>query len=278
MSLVLQRLTSIFFRIASSIPLMNFTDSSVLNVRASSSASLITTAGGVSGIAQHLADRHPQNQPVEDRHPLGPPAFGGVGDQRVDRRRAAATVSRASAEAKSRSSSAGGSASGHCRCEERLGGRGRRRRCRRPTDRESAAPPRAPDGAGPSARVPPARSSASPAASSSSCSRTIACFVPFGLLIEVIYTSRVLCTASLDQNLSTPSVESLLRRKRMVNTNSRQRSRPIRRGRRLNVVDPQELSWARSATVAPSGGSGRPSRAPRSRRGRRRSRRYGRAT
>ena len=31
------------------MPLMNFTDSSVLNVRASSSASLMTTAGGVAG-------------------------------------------------------------------------------------------------------------------------------------------------------------------------------------------------------------------------------------
>src|SRR5258706_14140655 len=48
---------SSFFLIPSSIPLMNFTDSSVLNVRASSSASLITTAGGVSGsrISSHTA-------------------------------------------------------------------------------------------------------------------------------------------------------------------------------------------------------------------------------
>src|SRR5262249_35110554 len=38
-----------FLRMASSIPLTNLTASSVLNVRASSSASSITTAGGVSG-------------------------------------------------------------------------------------------------------------------------------------------------------------------------------------------------------------------------------------
>src|SRR5207244_3339384 len=42
-------LASIFFLMASSMPLMNFTDSSVLKVRASSSASLMTTGRGVSG-------------------------------------------------------------------------------------------------------------------------------------------------------------------------------------------------------------------------------------
>ena len=70
------------------MPLMNFTDSSVLNVRASSSASLITTAGGVSGSAQQLADRHPQDQRSSTGHPLGAPAFGRLGDQRIDRRQA----------------------------------------------------------------------------------------------------------------------------------------------------------------------------------------------
>ena len=64
---------------------MNFTDSSVLNVRASSSASLMTTAAGVSGSRMHLADRHAEDEAVEDRHPLGPPPLGGLGDQRVDR-------------------------------------------------------------------------------------------------------------------------------------------------------------------------------------------------
>ena len=88
---------SSFFLIASSMPLMNFTASSVLNVRASSSASLMTTAGGVSHVAHQLADRHPQNQTVEHRHPFGPPVLGGLGHERVDGRRAAATVSRASA-------------------------------------------------------------------------------------------------------------------------------------------------------------------------------------
>ena len=64
---------------------MNFTDSSVLNVRASSSASLMTTAAGVVRIPHHLADGHAEDEAVEDRHPLGPPPLGGPGDQRVDR-------------------------------------------------------------------------------------------------------------------------------------------------------------------------------------------------
>jgi len=41
---------SILLLIPSSIPLMNFTDSSLLNVRASSMASLMTTGGGVSAL------------------------------------------------------------------------------------------------------------------------------------------------------------------------------------------------------------------------------------
>ncbi len=65
---------------------MNFTASSVVNVRANSSASLMTTAGGVHcpGRCQHFGDGHPQNQPVENRHPFRPPTFGGFGDQRID--------------------------------------------------------------------------------------------------------------------------------------------------------------------------------------------------
>ena len=131
---------------ASSMPLMNFTDSSVLNVRASSSASLMTTAAGVSRLAQQLADRQPQDQPIEDRHPLGPPALGGVGDQR---RRCASSrrhgVARERASANARTSSGGSArASGHCgprTCRRRRA----RRAGRPPTGRASAAPPRARD-------------------------------------------------------------------------------------------------------------------------------------
>ena len=48
-------------------------------------------------VAQQLADRHPQNQPIENRHALGPPALGRVGDQRDRSSSSRATVSRASA-------------------------------------------------------------------------------------------------------------------------------------------------------------------------------------
>ncbi len=49
----------------------------------------MTTAGGVSRIAQQLADRHAQNEAIEHRHPLGPPPLGGVRNQWIDRRQLA---------------------------------------------------------------------------------------------------------------------------------------------------------------------------------------------
>ena len=57
---------------ASSIPLMNLTDSSVLKVRRNR--------------AQQFADGEPHDQPVDDGHPLGAPPLGGLGDERVDPR------------------------------------------------------------------------------------------------------------------------------------------------------------------------------------------------
>src|SRR5439155_171710 len=35
-------------------------------------------------IALELAKRHPEYETIEDRHPLGTPALGGAGNQRVD--------------------------------------------------------------------------------------------------------------------------------------------------------------------------------------------------
>ena len=128
---------------------MNFTDSSVLNVRASSSASLMTTAGGVSGSRSSSQIGHPQNQPIEHRHALGPPPFAPCRRSAGRSRRAAATVSRASAEANARSSSAGGSASGHWSVKNVSAARVDVAAADRPTDTESAAPPRAPGGGGP---------------------------------------------------------------------------------------------------------------------------------
>ena len=66
---------------------MNFTASSVLKVRASSRASLITTAGGVSPvslIAHELAHRHAENQAIDNRHAFRPPILRRVGNQRID--------------------------------------------------------------------------------------------------------------------------------------------------------------------------------------------------
>ena len=79
---------------ASSTPLTNGTASSVLNVRASSSASSMTTAGGVSGVAQQLVERQPQDQAIEHGHALEPPVLRGFFDQRIDRGAARATVPR----------------------------------------------------------------------------------------------------------------------------------------------------------------------------------------
>ena len=99
----------------------------------------------------------PQNQPIEDRHPLGPPALGRLGDQRVDRRSALRPCRCASDEANARSVVGGRIGVRPLQREERLGGAGRRRRGRSPTDTGSAAPPRGRDGADrPCARAPSA--------------------------------------------------------------------------------------------------------------------------
>src|SRR5262249_11185876 len=101
---------SIFLRTASSMPLMNFTDSSVVNVRASSSASLMTTAGGVltstssSAIASRRISRS-SSAMRSGRHRLAVPAISSS----ISGRRA--TVSPESRDANARSSSAGGSTS-----------------------------------------------------------------------------------------------------------------------------------------------------------------------
>ena len=93
---------------------MNFTASSVLNVRASSSASLMTTAGGVSGsrsISQ-TAMRRISRSRTAIRSGRQFSADSAISASISASRR---TVSCASAEANARRSSAGGSAFGHCR-------------------------------------------------------------------------------------------------------------------------------------------------------------------
>ena len=100
---------SSFLRMASSMPLMNFTDSSVLKVRASSSASLMTTGGGRRPRSRgQLADRAmPEDQPI-DAPPSVPAATLGASrrsaDRCLSRRR---TVSCASSVANVRRSSGG---------------------------------------------------------------------------------------------------------------------------------------------------------------------------
>ena len=101
---------------------MNFTASSVLNVRASSSASLMMTAGGVLRVAQELAHRHPQDQTIDHRHPLGTPVLGRLGDQRVDLRRDAARC-RARAPPRTRGGVRRRLRVGPLQSEERLDGR-----------------------------------------------------------------------------------------------------------------------------------------------------------
>ena len=103
-------------------------------------------------IAQQLADRHAQDQAIEDRHPLGPPPLGGLGDQRIDRRQPARPCRAPAPSRTSRSSSGGGSASGHCSAKNVSAARATSRR-RSPTDTGSAAPPRARDDAGPCSRA-----------------------------------------------------------------------------------------------------------------------------
>ena len=71
-------------RTASSTPLMNATDSSPENWRASSSASSITTAGGRFQVV-HFVNRQPQNVAIDGRHALEAPVRGFRGDALVDR-------------------------------------------------------------------------------------------------------------------------------------------------------------------------------------------------
>ena len=70
-------------RIASRMPLMNRTESSLLKVRASSSASLMMTGRRVR-LVQELVDRQPQDQPIQHVHPLDAPVLGRFGDHRVE--------------------------------------------------------------------------------------------------------------------------------------------------------------------------------------------------
>ena len=71
-------------RIASRMPLMNRTESSLLKVRASSSASLMMTRAGVSGFVKKLVHGQAQDQTVQDVHALDPPVLGRFGNHRVD--------------------------------------------------------------------------------------------------------------------------------------------------------------------------------------------------
>ena len=97
---------------------MNFTDSSVLNVRASSSASLMTTAGGVpaSRISSQIAMRRISRSSTAMRSGRQRSAVSAISASTLPRR---ATVSRARPVANSFSAPAGGSASGHC-CEKNV--------------------------------------------------------------------------------------------------------------------------------------------------------------
>ena len=101
-------------RIASSIPLMNFTDSSVLKVRASSRASLITTAGGVPAgrSSSQMARRRISRSMTAIRS--GRQRSRRVGDQRVDARQPPDRVGARSRREGRAARSGGGASSGHC--------------------------------------------------------------------------------------------------------------------------------------------------------------------
>ena len=60
------------------------TASGPLKVRASSSASLITTAGGTSDRSSNSYTASLQHETVDDGEPLEPPVRGRLGNQRVD--------------------------------------------------------------------------------------------------------------------------------------------------------------------------------------------------
>ena len=115
-------LASIFFRIASSIPLMNFTDSSVRERPRQLERLVDHDRRRRPRIAEQLAGGHPQDQPVEHRHALGPPPLRRVGNQRIDFVDAAGRCRCASDEANARSSASGGSALRPLQREERVGG------------------------------------------------------------------------------------------------------------------------------------------------------------
>ena len=69
---------------ASSTPLTKPTDSSVLNRRASSSASLMTTAARRVRLVLQFPDGQPENQAVDDREPLQAPVLRVRVDQLID--------------------------------------------------------------------------------------------------------------------------------------------------------------------------------------------------
>ena len=103
------------------MPLMNFTDSSVLNVRASSSASLMTTAGGVprSRSSSQTAIRRISRSSTAIRSGRQRSAVSAISGSIASSR---STVSRASSVANCRSVVGGGPSSGHCSVEERARG------------------------------------------------------------------------------------------------------------------------------------------------------------
>ena len=117
----------IFFRIPSSIPLMNLTG--ILGAeRARELERLVDDDRRRRlAVAHQLADRHAQDEAIEHRHALGPPPSRPCPQSR-DRSPAADGPSPAPAPRQTSANSPGaGSASGHCETEERIERPGRSR-------------------------------------------------------------------------------------------------------------------------------------------------------
>ena len=93
---------------------MNFTESSVLNVRPSYNRLVDDDGARRPGFALQLAHRHPENQPMTTamRSGLQRSAVSAISASMSGSR---VTVSRANADANARTSSGAGCASGHCR-------------------------------------------------------------------------------------------------------------------------------------------------------------------